>query len=202
MAMAQMTATPSPLAMDLLVDQAVAGDAGAVQQLLSQVHPIVVRYCRSRLSSTYRSGTTADDVAQEVCVAVLTALPTFRQEGRPFVAFVYGIAAHKVADAHRAAARTRALPVADVPDAPTGDRGPEQHVLAGTTSDLMDGLLANLPDSQQEIIRLRIVVGFTADETAAALGMTAGAVRVAQHRALNKLRALLAQDAGLTEQLM
>lgn len=122
MAMAQMTATPSPLAMDLLVDQAVAGDAGAVQQLLSQVHPIVVRYCRSRLSSTYRSGTTADDVAQEVCVAVLTALPTFRQEGRPFVAFVYGIAAHKVADAHRAAARTRALPVADVPDAPTGDR--------------------------------------------------------------------------------
>lgn len=75
-------------------------------------------------------------------------------------------------------------------------------MLAGTTSDLMDGLLANLPDSQQEIIRLRIVVGFTADETAAALGMTAGAVRVAQHRALNKLRALLAQDAGLTEQLM
>lgn len=135
-------------------------------------------------------------------MAVLTALPTFRQEGRPFVAFVYGIAAHKVADAHRAAARSRALPVADIPDAPTGERGPEQHALAGTTSDLMDGLLANLPENQQEIVRLRIVVGFTADETAAALGMTAGAVRVAQHRALNKLRSLLAQDAGLTEQLM
>lgn len=202
MTMGQVTGTPSSPAMNDLVDQAVAGHTPSLQALLSQVHPIVVRYCRSRLSSTYRSGTTADDVAQEVCMAVLTALPTFRQEGRPFVAFVYGIAAHKVADVHRAAARSRALPVADLPDAPTRERGPEQHALAGTTSDLMDGLLANLPDSQQEIVRLRIVVGFSADETAAALGMTAGAVRVAQHRALNKLRSLLAADAGLTEQLM
>lgn len=200
--MGSVTAVPSPSDLDELVDRAVAGNQPALHRLLSQVHPIVVRYCRSRLSSTYRSGTTADDVAQEVCMAVLTALPTFRQEGRPFVAFVYGIAAHKVADAHRAAARSRALPVADIPDAPTGERGPEQHALAGTTSDLMEGLLANLPENQQEIVRLRIVVGFSADETAAALGMTAGAVRVAQHRALNKLRSLLAQDAGLTEQLM
>ena len=200
--MLSVTAVPSSSDLDDLVDRAVAGNSSALHRLLSQVHPIVVRYCRSRLSSTYRSGTTADDVAQEVCMAVLTALPTFRQEGRPFVAFVYGIAAHKVADAHRAAARSRALPVADIPDAPTGEQGPEQHALAGTTSDLMDGLLANLPENQQEIVRLRIVVGFTADETAAALGMTAGAVRVAQHRALNKLRSLLTQDAGLTEQLL
>ena len=34
---------------------------------------------------------------------MLTALPGYRDQGRPFLAFVYGIAAHKVADAHRAA---------------------------------------------------------------------------------------------------
>jgi len=33
-----------------------------------------------------------------------------------------------------------------------------------------------------------VVVGLTAEETAAAVGSTPGAVRVAQHRALNKLR--------------
>lgn len=202
MAMRPVTGLPSSSGMNELVDQAAAGHTLALQQLLSQVHPIVVRYCRSRLSSTSRAGTTADDVAQEACMAVLTALPTFRQEGRPFVAFVYGIAAHKVADAHRAAARVRATPVADVPDAPTHDRGPEQQALAGTTSDLIDGLLSHLPETQQEIIRLRVVVGFSADETAAALGMTAGAVRVAQHRGLTKLRSLLIRDTGLTEQLM
>ena len=44
------------------------------------------------------------------------------------LAFVYGIAAHKVADAHRAAARNRSEPVADVPDEPETDAGPEQRL--------------------------------------------------------------------------
>ena len=35
----------------------------------------------------------ADDVAQEVCLAVLTALPTYRPQGRPFLAFVYRVTA-------------------------------------------------------------------------------------------------------------
>ena len=135
-------------------------------------------------------------------MAVLTALPAFRHEGRPFLAFVYGICAHKVADAHRAAARSKSLPVAQVPDAPSSDRGPEQAVVADSVTHLMNGLLDNLPDTQQEILRLRVGVGLSADETAEALGMTAGAVRVAQHRALAKLRVLLAADTGLSEQLI
>ncbi len=32
---------------------------------------------------------------------ILRALPRFRDQGRPFAAFAYGIAAHKVADAQR-----------------------------------------------------------------------------------------------------
>ena len=35
---------------------------------------------------------------------------------------------------------------------------------------------------------LRVATGLTAEETGAALGMSAGAVRVAQHRALVKMR--------------
>ena len=135
-------------------------------------------------------------------MAVLTALPAFRHEGRPFLAFVYGICAHKVADAHRAAARSKSLPVAQVPDSPSSDRGPEQAVVADSVTHLMNGLLDNLPDAQQEILRLRVGVGLSADETAEVLGMTAGAVRVAQHRALAKLRVLLAADTGLSEQLI
>ena len=67
-----------------------------------------VKYCRSRIGRYERSYASADDVAQEVCLAVLTALPAYREQGRPFLAFVYGIASHKVADAHRSAARNRA----------------------------------------------------------------------------------------------
>jgi hypothetical protein len=41
---------------------------------------------------------------------------------------------------------------------------------------------------------LRVAVGMSAEETGSVLGMSAVAVRVAQHRALTKLRALAAAD--------
>jgi len=188
--------------LDELVDRAVKGDISALEAVLGRIHPVVVRYCRSRMSTGHRSLSSADDVAQEVCMAVLTALPAFRQEGKPFLAFVYGICAHKVADAHRVAARSRTLSVAEVPDSPSMERGPEQRVVASSTAAAVEELLHNLPETQQEILRLRVVVGLSAEETAEALGMTAGAVRVSQHRALAKLRHLLSTDAALNERLV
>ena len=53
----------------------------------------------------------------------------------------------------------------------------------------MAKLLAVLPEKQREILILRVVVGMSAEETAEAVGSTAGAVRVAQHRALARLKA-------------
>ena len=100
---------------DELVARAMTGEAAAVGRVLATIRPLVVRYCRARLGRMDRSSVSADDVAQEVCLAVLTALPGYRVQGRPFLAFVYGIASHKVIDAHRAATRNRAEPVADVP---------------------------------------------------------------------------------------
>ncbi|HEV3356970.1 MAG TPA: sigma-70 family RNA polymerase sigma factor [Pseudonocardiaceae bacterium] len=164
------------------------GDRRAVEELLSTVRPIVVRYCRARVGAQERSSASADDVAQDVCLAVLTALPGFRDQGRPFLAFVYGIAAHKVADAHRAAARNRSEPVANVPEEADHHAGPEQWALRAELTGEMAELLKDLPPKQREILVLRVVVGLTAEETAAAVGSTPGAVRVAQHRALNKLR--------------
>jgi RNA polymerase sigma-70 factor (ECF subfamily) len=52
----------------------------------------------------------------------------------------------------------------------------------------MNRLLAILPEKQREILVLRVVVGMSAEETAVAVGSTAGAVRVAQHRALARLK--------------
>ncbi len=164
------------------------GDRHAVDELLATVRPLVVKYCRARVGAQERSQASADDVAQDVCLAVLTALPGFRDQGRPFLAFVYGIAAHKVADAHRAAARNRSEPVANVPDEADEHAGPEQRALRTELSGEIGELLRELPPKQREILMLRVVVGLTAEETAQAVGSTPGAVRVAQHRALNKLR--------------
>jgi RNA polymerase sigma-70 factor, ECF subfamily len=171
-----------------LVARAMTGDRRAVAEVITTIRPLVVRYCRARLGRFDRSSVSADDVAQEVCVAVLTALPGYRVQGRPFLAFVYGIASHKVIDAHRSATRNRSEPVSDVPDRIESTDGPEQHTLRAELSEEMGRLLEKLPEKQREILVLRVVVGLSAEETAELVGSTPGAVRVAQHRALGRLR--------------
>jgi len=175
--------------LDAVVAEAVAGNRDALREVLEIIRPIVVRYCRARVGATERSGLSADDVAQEVCLAAITALPRYKDQGRPFLAFVYGIAAHKVADAHRAAARNRAEPTDVVPERLSMEAGPEQMALDSESAARMNRLLAVLPEKQREILILRVVVGMSAEETAEAVGSTAGAVRVAQHRALARLKA-------------
>ena len=182
---------------DELVAAAMAGDRQAVGRVLTIIRPLVVRYCRARLGAPDRSSASADDVAQEVCLAVLTALPGYRVQGKPFLAFVYGIAAHKVIDAHRASASNRSEHVADVPDAMEVSDGPEQRALRVELSGEMGRLLDQLPDKQREILVLRVVVGLSAEETADAVGSTPGAVRVAQHRALARLRKSMPEGSDL-----
>src|SRR3954449_8086450 len=184
---------------DELVSRAMAGDPESVGRLIAIIRPMVVRYCRARLGRMDRSSVSADDVAQEVCLAVLTALPGYRVQGRPFLAFVYGIASHKVIDAHRSATRNRAEPVADLPDSAESSDGPEQRALRIELSDELSQLLDTLPEKQREILVLRVVVGLSAEETADAVGSTPGAVRVAQHRALPRLRKSMPDQLGAAE---
>ena len=125
---------------------------------------------------------------------MLTALPGYQVQGRPFLAFVYGIASHKVIDAHRAASRNRSEPVADVPDRIEMAEGPEARALQVELSQEMSKLLEVLPEKHREIIVLRVVVGLSAEETAAAVDSTPGAVRVAQHRALSRLRKIMSEE--------
>lgn len=172
-----------------LTSLAVQGDRTAIESLLGQLRPMVVRYCRARLGRVSGHYHIADDVAQEVCIAVLSALPRYRDIGRPFASFVFGIASHKVADALRSSVRS-AVPTQDLPDGPDEGPGPEETVVRHTEAAQARRLLARLPDNQRELLILRVVSGLSAEETGNVLGMSAGAVRVAQHRALARLRQL------------
>ena len=180
-----------------LVDRARQADPAATAALLARLRPGIVRYCRARLGRVGGAYTTADDVAQEVCLALLRAVPRYRDEGRPFAAFVYGIAAHKVADAQRAAVRDpEPAPVDTLADHPDAAPGPEQQAVRTDVARRLSGLLAQLPEPQREIILLRVAVGLPADEVGAIVGMSAPAVRVAQSRALARLRTLAGDGLG------
>ena len=177
-----------------LTSRAARGQPAAIESLLEQIRPMIVRYCRARLGRVAGHYHVADDVAQEVCIAVLSALPRYRDMGRPFASFVFGIASHKVADAMRSAARL-AVPTEVLPDGPDEQPGPEETVVAYLEAQQARALLARLPGHLRELVILRVVTGLSAEETGNVLGMSAGAVRVAQHRALARLRAFAVEES-------
>jgi RNA polymerase sigma-70 factor, ECF subfamily len=182
-----------PTSLPDLIGLAARGQQAAIELLVASIRPMVVRYCRARLGQISGQYDIADDVAQEVCIAVLSALPRYRDMGRPFASFVFGIASHKVADAKRNAARL-AIPTEDLPDGPDGRPGPEETVVAYIEAERARALLARLPVHQRELLVLRVLTGMSVEETGQALGMTPGAVRVAQHRALARLRAIAREE--------
>lgn len=191
----QVTTQPTPGELSELAARAKAGGRAEVEVLLERVRLVAHRYSRAKLA-TYPGGLyLADDVAQEICIAVLSALPRYRDRGKPFEAFVYGIAARKVADAIRALHR-HPIPTEELPESEDQGPTPEDRAVFASQVEVANALLNRLPDTLREIMLLRVAAGLTAEETGAALGMTAGAVRVAQHRALTKMRHLAAIASG------
>jgi RNA polymerase sigma-70 factor (ECF subfamily) len=173
-----------------LVTCAQSGDPSAVNALIASVRPAVLRYCRSRLTSYGGGWHAADDAAQETCVAVVQVLPNYQPRGgAPFTAFVYAIAANKVADAQRRFSRS-AICVEDVPDRVEPAPTPEEQAVISARADAVHQLLDQLPERMRELLLLR-AAGASADVVGDKLGMSANAVRVAQHRAVAKLRHLI-----------
>lgn len=180
--------------LDPLVKDAGEGNPAAIHNLLKMIEPVVVRYCRARMGGRDLSYLSADDVAQEVCLAVLKALPDYQDRGGSFLYLVHAIAANKVADAYRAVARDRSEPVPELPERPLIGNEPETMALHLDLGARLGRLLSVLPRVQQEILALRIAVGLSATETAEALGISAGNVRVTQHRALQRLRGMIQDE--------
>lgn len=178
-----------------LVPAAAQGDRRALQRIISIIHPRVLRYARARIGGGRMP--TPEDVAQEICLAVATSIDRYNDTGRPFMAFVYGIAFNKVADAHRAMARDKLSPVEEVPDTEMATITPEDAAMVSSGSNAVRVLLDSLNEKARDIVILRVFVGLSAEETAEVMGSTPGAVRVAQHRALSKLRKQL--DGGQAE---
>lgn len=175
-----------------LVAQAQGGDPAALDALLGAVRPAVLRYCRTRLMTYAGGAEAADDVAQETCVAVVKVLPRYERQGAPFAAFVFAIAANKVADAQRGFRRSAVL-VDEMPDQTEPSPTPEEQAMSSASVGAAHRLLGQLPDRTRQVLLLR-AHGLSADAVGERMGMTANAVRVAQHRGVTKLRHLIADS--------
>jgi RNA polymerase sigma-70 factor (ECF subfamily) len=170
----------------VLVEAARTGDAAARDQLLVEVRRGALRYAIARGVPH----ADAEDLAQEVCMAVLQVLPRWKDSGKPVWAFVFRVLHNKIADRARAGARAAELhdEQASGLGVPDGSAGPEELLLAVDGNERMNRLLAELPKTQREVMLLRVVVGLDTAETARALGLARGSVHVLQHRAVRALR--------------
>lgn len=160
------------------------GDRAAIETLLVWLRPVVLRYTRARVGPGAGPPGTVWDIARDVCLAVIEALPWYDTHGESFHSFVYAIATHTIAEAHPRAGRDDAEPIETPPDPPLPGSGTDAAAHAR-------GLLERLPREQRETLTLRVILGWNAAQTGRALGISSDAVRLAQHRALCELRAAL-----------
>jgi len=137
--------------------------------------PTVLRVCRAVVGPD-----AADDAWSETFLAALRAYPAL-PPGSNVEAWLVTIAHRKAVDQLRAAAR-RAVPVAELPDAPTA------LGLPGAADGELWAALAALPEKQRQTVAYHHLAGLPYAEVAALVGGTPEAARRAAADGVAALR--------------
>jgi RNA polymerase sigma-70 factor, ECF subfamily len=159
-------------------------DPRAFAPLYARYFDPVYRYCYRRLGHPEA----AADAAAQIFTKVLAALPRYREDAPSFRSWLFAIAHNVIADDLRA--RHPAAPIAAAAHLEAVDPSPEEVVLTDEARCAVRALLTLLPSDQRQIMELRLA-GLTGPEIAAVLGRSLGAVKIAQVRALARLRSRL-----------
>jgi RNA polymerase sigma-70 factor (ECF subfamily) len=194
----------------LLVAALRRGDERAFVELIERHGPVMLRIAQSYV----RSRAIAEEVVQETWIAVLTGVARF--EGRSAVkTWIFRILINRAKS--RAEREGRCVPFSSLtsededwdgavaperfqhPDFPGGWSQPptdwrtipESRLLGHETAEHFKRALAGLPPRQQQVIALRDVEGWSAEEVCAALDLSEGNQRVLLHRARSKVRAAM-----------
>lgn len=177
-----------------LVARLRAGDEGAVSRLVAQWSPAMLRVARSFVGSRQ----SAEDVVQDAWLGMLTGLAAF--EGRSSLrTWVFTILVNRARSRGAREARTVPRPPPGAHDERAADdwhTAPETVVLSKEVLLALDGVLSALPWQQRTVVISRDVLGMSAEEVCADLGVSGANQRVLLHRARAVLRAAL---AGITE---
>ncbi|MBI2701714.1 RNA polymerase subunit sigma-24 [Mycobacterium gordonae] len=189
------------------------GDAGAFAELVDQHGPSMLRVVRDYVATREQ----AEDVVQETWVAVLRGIDRFegrsslrtwifsiliniaKRQGmaeRRYAATAARVATGRTVDPTRFRDFGDALPGHwKEPPAPFPDT-PEGSLLSHELLNVANTGLARLPERQREVVRLRDVLGFSAEEVSSMLEISAGNQRVLLHRGRAAVRQELEDYLG------
>ncbi len=189
----------SPACWDDLAKAAAGGEPHGMDDLMAALMPWARHYTETRLGGRDLTYLEPADIAQEICLAVFVAVPGHGLRGGSFLFLMRAIAANKVADVFRKAARSKQVLTGELPDRPAvATEEPEERALRDDLGVRLGKLMRMLPVSHREVLGMRVVGQLTSNETAAALGTTSSRVRVTKHRAISRLRACAQRQDALS----
>ena len=164
------------------------GDGDARDRLLSRYLPALRRWAHGRLPNRARGMVDTDDLVQVSLLRALDHVTRFepRHEGA-FLAYLRRIVLNAIRDEIRRSARR---PGADElsEELADGTPSPVERAVGREVVEAYETALARLGEVQQEAVIMRVEMGFSYQEIAAALGRpSANAARMTVSRALLRL---------------
>ena len=168
----------------LTIQRAVSGDQAAMRDLWSRHAPHIDIVVRRLVGHDLEL---AADVAQEVWIQIFRALPGFRGDAQ-FGTWAHRIAVNRTLNALRRTRRGMAVEVDVDDDCAAVEPEVERALLAST----IEEAAAKLSPGARTVFLLHDVEGYTHEEIATELGITAGGSKSQLFKARAKLRTLLA----------
>jgi RNA polymerase sigma-70 factor, ECF subfamily len=169
-----------------IIQRAKKGDTEAITALYQQYAPVIYRYIAYRTPTT----TDAEDLTAEVFLKMVEGLPAYRLRGVPFEAWLYRIAAARIADFYR-----RKKPISELSESLTDSKPlPEDALQNAQELDNLRGVLRQFSEDEQNILILRFVERKSHKDVAEIMGKSITAVKSAQHRALIQLAGLFGEE--------
>lgn len=162
------------------------GDASAHRRLLKDLSPYLRAYFRRHLLRSGRTAEDAEDLVQETLIAIHTRRQTY-DRSQPLTPWVYAIARHKLIDGYRRIGTSPEL----VPLAAAEDVTADEEASPLESNLDIEALLRRLPAKVRQAVRKMKLEGVTASELAAETGASPSAAKVAVHRGLRALSALV-----------
>ncbi len=171
-----------------LIERARGGDAAALEVLLTELAPAIMRFGRRMCGHP----ADADDVVQDTLLAISQHLGEF--EGRSSLSsWAFSLTRSACSRRRRGLKNQPLLPLDPGEEESRSDLStPESDIVDRQLSSLVDKALSDLSDEHREVILLRDVEGLTAPEAADSLGITIEALKSRLHRARGALRRSLA----------
>jgi RNA polymerase sigma-70 factor (ECF subfamily) len=168
----------------LLIRRAISGDEGALRALWTRHAPHIDMVVRRLVGG---DPDLAADIAQEVWIQIFRALPSYRGDSE-FSTWAHRIAVNRTLNALRKTRRLATIETEVKEDSASVEPDHERTFMAQS----IDDAAAKLSPGARTVFMLHDVEGYTHEEIAEELGITAGGSKSQLFKARAKLRTLLA----------